>query len=115
MSVKEQIAKCHAVVPIWTVGCYDRCGDPSDAVRVEVETAVALGKHIVPFIDTTPGSSFFDSRYKLAPTAAAGMGEPPAPPLLPPTMDILGRVGVVYVHEYPDLWARKMHRLLQQW
>jgi hypothetical protein len=115
VSVKEQIAKCHAVVPIWTVGCYDRCGDPADAVRVEVETAVALGKHIVPFIDTTPGSSFFDSRYKLAPTAAAGMGEPPAPPLLPPTMDILGRVGVVYVHEYPDLWARKMHRLLQQW
>ena len=161
-SVKEMIASCHAVVPIWTAGawrarapcaqnepppllqrlthtpfppfptagCYDRCIDESDAVRIEVETALALDKHIVPFIDTTYKSSFFDSCYKCWPAAGADTpsllgvpqklvpGTPPPPAsnfMLPSTMNILGRTGVVYVHEYPDLWIRKIHRLLQQW
>jgi hypothetical protein len=52
-----------------------------------------------------------------APTTSFAVegGPYPTPPYLPQTMDILGKTGVLYVHEYPDLWARKMHRLLQQW
>ena len=94
-------------------------------MRIEVETALALDKHIVPFIDTTYKSSFFDSAYKCWPAAGAEtpsllgvphkLGSNGSNFMLPSTMNILGRTGVVYVHEYPDLWIRKIHRLLQQW
>ena len=46
--------------------------------------------------------------------ACATRAKPPHPSHNAPFPFILCS-GVVYVHEYPDLWIRKMHRLIQQW
>ena len=102
-AVASVIATCHALVPLWTKGCYDRCLGPSgasDAVRIEVETALEKKLVVVPVIDGG-NDGFFSSGYNKS---------------LPPSMmPVLGYIGSVYVHEYPEVWIRKLHRLLQGW
>ena len=104
----DRISECHAVVPIWTKGCYDRClSDPADAVRREVEVALSLRKIIVPVIE----SSFWDSKYAMASSPDGKVVQ-----VLPPSMkDVLSQIGAAYIHEYPDVMHRKLHRLLQGW
>ena len=104
----DRIAECHAVVPIWSEGCYDRCiSNPSDAVRREVETALSLRKIIVPVID----NKFFRSNYTQSPSTDGRKAQ-----VLPPSMaGVLAMIGSVYIHEYPEAMHRKLHRLLQGW
>ena len=106
----DRIAECHAVVPIWTKGCYDRClSDPSDAVRREVEVALSLQKVIVPVIE----KDFWDSNYvsKLPDVSRASKVQ-----VLPEGMrGVLSQIGANYIHEYPEVMHRKLHRLLQGW
>lgn len=98
--IEAQVAAHDAVVPLWTEGCYmqSRIVDPNDAVRVEVRTALKLNKVIVPlFVDR-----FWTARA--------------TEPDLPPDMeDVLKRVGVMYVHQFPEVCLRKLHLHLQAW
>jgi hypothetical protein len=102
-TVASVIKTCHALVPLWTKGCYDRCIGPSgtsDAVRIEVETALENKLVVVPIIDAGI-DGFFSSGYSKS---------------LPESMKpVLGYIGSIYVHEYPEVWIRKLHRLLQGW
>jgi hypothetical protein len=102
-TVAAKIATCDALVPLWTKGCYDRCLGPSgatDAVRIEVETALENKLIIVPVIDA--GTDGFNS---------SGYSDKLPPSMMP----VLGYDGSMYVHEYPEVWIRKLHRLLQGW
>ena len=47
-SLQTDLQRYDAIVPIIAPGCYDRCTQKGDAVRQEIDTALALGKVIVP-------------------------------------------------------------------
>jgi hypothetical protein len=98
-----------AFVPIWSPGCYDRSIDnPSDAVRVEVETALSSKRIVIaPFFDP----AFFekDNAYN---DGTWGAPERRLPPSMAP---ILRVKGVPYQHAFGRASFEALHRTIQGW
>jgi hypothetical protein len=100
-SILDQLPKLvsshDAFVPIWAPRCYDRClENERDAVRVEVETALASKRIIVPF--------FTEEWFKH-----------PAPALPPSMAVILGFNGVEHKHAYGAACFDLLHERIQGW
>lgn len=94
----SQVLAHDALVPLWTPGCYDRCSNPNDAVRLEVVTALQNKKTIVPLF--TP--DFWDIQKT-------------KPSLPEPMLPIFKKVGIKYQHEFPEIVIKKLHLCLQGW
>jgi hypothetical protein len=118
--IKSAVAAHDAFVPLWTVGCYDRCVNSWDIVRLEVRTALQLKKIICPFF-----TKDFWIKQKGRKIAPAGLDEPEGgftddqrtePFKMPEDIrDVFSIIGTMYIHEFPEAGLRKLHRNLQGW